>query len=201
MALNFQMLLNKRIVEFDNEKIVELTESSIEYNDYVFIEDLIVVTDEWEGRPWLISQFYYGSQDYTDLLCFFNGVPNMFALEKGTVLFIPELTSMVKALRDNNKVDESSDLRLKYSDKLSKKDQRRIELLKDKVKDRANATESPKPPNLADLGSESIEVSSGRIVFGQNVTKGPCSDKFSDAQIKTKIIRDRIKNRILNEKV
>ena len=51
--------------------------------------DLVKITEDYVARPDLISLKACGSDNYTDIICKFNGISNPFELNKGEVIVIP----------------------------------------------------------------------------------------------------------------
>ena len=51
--------------------------------------DIIVVNKYYVARPDLISLAVYGSDEYGDIICKFNGISNPFELNEDMVIYIP----------------------------------------------------------------------------------------------------------------
>lgn len=61
-------------------------DTTIETNDSA---ETLVVNKYYIARPDLISLAVYGSDDYGDFICKFNGISNPFELNEGMILQIP----------------------------------------------------------------------------------------------------------------
>jgi len=188
MALDLLTLAYKRVRNVGGEDIIDLTETSFNLNRATRIEHVHKVDSATAGKPWLVSHLYYGSSSYCDLLCFFNGISNPFSLEEGQVLLIPNLQDALANTQDNNKIPSEE---IDSSDKLPLVDKRRLS------RKNQSATEPVLAPN--ETTEDSIEVVNGKIKLGGNVTDADCLDGTeSVAQVRSKIIRNRLKTELRN---
>ena len=52
--------------------------------------DIIIVNKHYIARPDLISLAVYGSDEYADLICKYNGISNPFELNENDVIILPQ---------------------------------------------------------------------------------------------------------------
>ena len=52
--------------------------------------DIIIVNKHYIARPNLISLAVYGSDEYADLICKYNGISNPFELNENDVIILPQ---------------------------------------------------------------------------------------------------------------
>lgn len=168
-------IINSNLI---NEKIVDITEKSIEYKDIaVTLLDSFYISEDMQMRPDLISHVGYGSTDYFDLILKFNGISNPYAIEKNTYIYIPELTWMMGQLAekqsqaekdkkavvqqyiDSNKKVENDPRRQDYVSKVK-------QLLKNVPTDRISKFNLP--PNLAEPGSTEISIKNNGVSLGES---------------------------------
>lgn len=57
-------------------------------------EELIVVNEYYIARPDLISLAVYGTDEYADIICKYNGISNPFELNEDDILRIPKLETV-----------------------------------------------------------------------------------------------------------
>ena len=55
-----------------------------------FDANIIQVTEEFVGRPDLLSKEVYGSEEYASILCKLNGISNPLSLNKGMYIVVPK---------------------------------------------------------------------------------------------------------------
>lgn len=77
----------------------------IEYNKGSF-----VITEEYYiARPDLISLAVYGDDKYGDVICKANGISNPFELNKGMILYIPDIDYISRVYQESINVDDVLD--------------------------------------------------------------------------------------------
>lgn len=86
--------------------------------------DLVEITDDYIARPDLISLKAYGSDDYVDIICKFNGISNPFELNKGDVIVLPAFEDLNKFIVRPN-ADELEDAENKEVPVSKKKNEKR----------------------------------------------------------------------------
>lgn len=181
------------------EDIVDLTAAAFVYKRDVTIIATTIVGEDFEMRPDLVSRIYYGDISKLDYILKFNGISNPFSLEKGTILIIgdqKEMESNFTSTVSKNPGAKQEDIRKKFFDenRLSKKDAKRLELIKQKASQFENASTSNLPPNFADIGSQEIKVKDGVVIFGADVVanKDNCPEVLSRARVKAKLLEKKI---------
>lgn len=103
---------NKKKIDLDGVRIVNMFTKSIDYsvypNDSTLIIATIEITDIMQCRPDIISQYFYKNPSFWDLILKYNGVSNPFSLEEGDLLFIPEITNFTKVVADVETVTDAN---------------------------------------------------------------------------------------------
>lgn len=176
-----------------NESIIDLSAPAFVYKNDVAITKTCFVTDDMEMRADLVARVYYGDSNKLDYILKFNGISNPFALQQGTILLIGDAKEM-----EQNFTKETSqkldDIRKRFFDssRLSKKDQKRLELIKKKGEGASAAANLP--PNMAEVGDKEIKVKDGVVVFGGDVVanKDNCPEVLSRAKVKSKLLENKI---------
>ena len=181
-----------------NENIIDLTSPSFIYKNDVTVISTGIVSDELEMRPDLVAKIYYGDISKLDFVLKFNGISNPFSLEMGTILLIGDLDEMKQNFSSESNVNQETnqvDIRAKFFDekRLSKKDVKRLELIKKKSQEFSNGA-SNLPPNMADMGSQEIKIQDGVVIFGGDVVanKDNCPETLSRAIVKKKLLEKKI---------
>ena len=165
------------------------------------------VDEETVMRPDLISNYFYGSSNYLDLLLKYNGYSNPFAVDINDIFRIPDSDILNKFGAQPN-LSELGASRKKRANVVfapkSKKDQKRVEYLLKRANAGAGGLGAgglgagglgapPVPPNVAlDNG---VKITNGQIVFGSDVTnvkKEDCPDPISRTKLKETLLKNRI---------
>ncbi len=126
--LNYRTIEYKplqRVIGADGKSVVSQdmlakTWSEYPYEPYI---NPIVVNEYYVARPDLISLAVYGSDEYGDMICKFNGISNPFELNEGMLLFIPpvEWATVGTADRETSSNDLISDgATIEQKDRLKK---------------------------------------------------------------------------------
>lgn len=91
------------------EDVIDLGSQSV-IIPFNFRYKLIKVSAMHVGRPDLVSEAVYGQDDYGDLLCKINNIPNPFELNEGDILVCPVLTDIPNffVTDDFNELEEST---------------------------------------------------------------------------------------------
>ena len=175
-------------VTVDGESVTEFTKGTFRDKQVLkYDERPIMITKEYNGRPDLISKVVYGSEDYTDLLLYFNGIGNPFMVQEGMVLKIPTLDSMILNIDKGNK-EKKNKSKEALNKKLPAKDRRRLE----------NAVEGEiKAPNMVAEGTTPVVASGGKIELGTNVIDKKCNDNLSNTQLLSEQVRKAVKDKFL----
>lgn len=193
--ISIGVLTKKPETTVDSEKIVDLTSQVLEFKDEIAITKTAIVSEEFEMRPDLVARVSYGNANKIDHILKFNGISNPFSLEAGTVLLIGDEGQLDACFSKPATENTQSDIRERFFDKnrLSKKDAKRLELLKKKTADVANAA-TPTTPNISEPGSKEITVKDGIVIFGNDVVanKDNCTVPLSKATVKAKLLQNKI---------
>lgn len=199
--LLIETLRNKSDILVNNELIKDMTAKSVEYNGDYLVSHSVIVDDDLVMRPDLLAKFYYKNSNKLDYLLKFNGISNPFSLNSGDIILIPYEEDMKVAMKpktsanagtDKNPSTTQSEVAKKFFDpnRLSKKDQKRLEYLKEKAAQFQNPSGNNLPPNFAEPGAQELTVKDGKVVFGADVvaTKDNCPDPLSKARAKQKLL-------------
>lgn len=137
------MALNYGILEYKPEIQVKIDGMQVKMKDLLrktyrddidFMESfkVIEVTKEYNGRPDLISQAIYHTDEYADILCKLNGISNPFELCEGNMIICPgeQLISKIPDLDISNSnieglADDTSTLLKKYNNYKKEKNEKR----------------------------------------------------------------------------
>jgi hypothetical protein len=185
----------KEVLDSNNEKILDLSESIFDYTDTIAIIDIVMVSNKTEGKPWIISKLYYGDESNVDILLYFNGISNPYSIKEGDMLFIPDLESARKAIVDNS--SKSKSVSTKKSGRLSVTDEKRIKALISSVTGKPQDEIAIETTNQT--SSSDIIIENGQIKFGNNISESKCNKDLSKTQEKSEIIRNYIKNKYSNQ--
>ena len=91
--------------------------------------DIIIVNKYYIARPDLISLAVYGSDEYADLICKYNGISNPFELNENDVIVLPqyhEFQNLIDTVNNTTSElvnDDVSD-NINYSSNKKKSDRR-----------------------------------------------------------------------------
>ena len=94
----FEYTLDRKeeVTDARGNRIIDLTKSIFSRNTGE-IQDYRVVrmTDVYQMRPDLISQYMYGTDEYTEFILKFAGISNPFTLDEDDILLIPNVTQAI----------------------------------------------------------------------------------------------------------
>lgn len=144
----------------------------------------VLVKEDEAMRPDLVAIRLYNDQKYYAPLLKYNGISNPFSLNPNTLLIAPSFMDLEKMIVSPKKIFEKGGERAANNEsKLlpakTVKDKKRLEALKDKVKEIV-------PPNVNTSGNQNVKVKDGRVVFGEDVTqvaKDNCPVPISRARL------------------
>ena len=145
------------------------------------------VEEEEEMRMDLISVKYYGTEDYLDILCKFNGISNPFSLERGQLIKVPNTPGKYYYSGDDI-IDKGSIKATPNLIPVSARDSNRLAYLK-------RLGRSVAPPNVNLPNDRNIKVENGRIIFGADVTKvnkQDCPTPISRSNVLKNLIESKI---------
>lgn len=204
MIINLPTISGKRVVSNpDGSQIVELAESCIQYKRQAVVTDVIVVTRDQAGKPWLIAQSLYLRESAMAVLFYLNGYPNPYAVNEGDRLLVFDENTLNSVVVDNNNINkefynispqDSSQKQQKRS-KLNRIDQNRQNVLA-RLGQGNNPANTVIAPN-ASTGVPSVTAASGIITLGTDVSDARCkSNNLSETQTRTEQIRAAIKKKL-----
>lgn len=186
-------------IKVKGEYIKDLTSQSVEFGPNMLVSKTGIVSEDLAMRPDLIAKIYFSDSNKLDYILKFNGISNPFSLDEGDIVLVPGQEDMKTAFKPKiakNNEDNKTDLVKKFfdPDKLSKKDNKRIDYLAAKSAAMANGSKTNLPPNFAEPGSQELKVVNGQVIFGGDVvpSKENCQDPLSKARAKSKLIENKI---------
>lgn len=206
MIINLPTIFGKRLVSNpDGSQILELGESCIQYKKQATVTDIIVVTREQAGKPWMIAQALYLRENALAAFFYLNGYPNPYAVQEGDKLLVFDDNTLNSVLVNNNNINkefynitpQDSSRRRQKIDKLNKIDQNRQNVLS-RIGQNGNNQQAVNviSPN-ASVGVPPVTASDGLITLGTDVSDARCkSDNLSDTQTRTEQIRAAIKKKL-----
>ena len=106
--MNYRVLENKNpyLDPRSGEYIKDmLTLSYIIPNGLNYI--LFKVTADYIARPDLICLAHYGTDDYVDIVCKFNGISNPYELNEGDIIALPEVADMARFIYSMDDIQQT----------------------------------------------------------------------------------------------
>jgi len=192
-------LRNKPEVQVNGEYIKDMTAQSVEFGPNMLVAKTGIVSEDLSMRADLVSRIYFGNANKLDAILKYNGISNPFSLDEGDIVLIPSKEDMKTAFKPKiakDNTDAKAELIKKFFDpnKLSKKDNKRLDYLRAKSEQLANGSKTNLPPNFAEPGSKELKVVDGAVVFGGDVVPSAeqCPDPLSKARAKSKLIENKI---------
>lgn len=116
-----------------------------------------------EMRPDLISNLYYGNENFVDIICKYNNISNPFSLERNQLIKIP-LTPEDYFFKGEDIIDKGSVKAVPNLILANAKDSTRLNYLR-------GLGTSLAQPNLTLPNDKNIKVQNGKVIFGADVTK------------------------------
>ncbi len=169
-----QKILSKRTVQFSN------VQPTTDFNWHR-------VDPSEEMRPDLISFLYYGTENYADILCKYNGISNPFSLVRDQLIKVPKEPNSyfitTEDIIDKGTVKATPNIILS-----TQKDSARLSYLK-------KLGTSLAQPNLNLPNDKNIKVQNGRVIFGADVTKvnkQDCPTPISRSNVLKNLIESKI---------
>lgn len=174
----------------NGDKIIDLVSSTFKFNRDGSSLGPVLVLPEETMRPDRLSERIYGKPERWDLILKFNGVSNPFSLDSDTLLLAPADFALGKMAVSPKVVPEKGGERGKTNSEKTvkaktKKDQKRLDSLKKKVKEIT-------PPNVNMTGESNIKIVNGKVIFGSNISTSESLNKNNS------LTRSRIENQIKN---
>lgn len=171
--MEFKIFVNKKVGE-DKLFLAQPTMlfGSLNHEDYLMIAKHIVKDDDLV-RPDRISTEHYGTTSGLDIILKFNGISDPFSINVGEELWIP-MDNIPYFKLESPQMFEENPIKNQFikTKRLSKTDQRRLEVLKKKYN-----KENLLPPNVIPVGRKNYEFDGSDIRFGM----GPQTDAVVDS--------------------
>jgi hypothetical protein len=203
--LNFGVIFRKRINSFNGSReLVDLTDSTLNTRLQVTIENVIIVSKAFAGKPTAIAYSLYGSENFADLLFFFNGYSNMFRVNEGDVLVVPNIDSMISCLNDPEDITSVAETKSRSEDnftqtefkkKIINRDINRLKVISENTGIDITKLDIRKP-NIAT--GESFTKEDNSIIIGTNISETKCKT-LTASQTKSDLIRDAVKNQLISK--
>ena len=193
--------INKKpIIKINGEFQLDLTQPSFDFeNNRLTVTKMYVASTEMAMRPDSVAVMLYGDAGKFDWVCKTNGISNPFSLSPGDPLYACDADSLKEAIVDPTRVQSKADSNDASSfyfdkDKLSKKDQNRLDFIKKKAASLINGATTIVPPNIADIGDKEITRKDGKVYFGNDVVTNVenCPENISRAKLKAKLIQNKL---------
>ena len=162
--------------------IWNLTQSSVDYNSGIALDDFFIVTEYYQMRPDLVAAIKYGDHGKVGSLLKFNSISNPFAVMEGNVLLIPNSKSINDSFNSKKIISQSQDSannntntnqntifkKNQESKKFKVSDSRR-KFLEQKVKNQPNVI---LPPNVLQPEDKTILKENGYLIFAPSAGGG-----------------------------
>lgn len=162
--------------------IWNLTQSSVDYNSGIALDDFFVVTEYYQMRPDLIAAIKYGDHGRVGSLLKFNSISNPFAVMEGNILLIPnsksiddsfnskKIISQSQATANNNtNTNQNTVFKKNQESKKFKVSDARRKFLEQKVKNQPNIV---LPPNVMQPDDKTIMKENGFLIFAPSAGGG-----------------------------
>jgi len=178
----------------DGNYVLDLIKASLRYLFAPEYQSTIIVTDDFQMRPDLISGATTGDPSKMDYILKINGISNPLSIESGDVLVIPDIQQMSENFfTPDAETDEKKNILQSNKNKPKLlKDKLREELLK---KQKEKSSEPLLPPNIKSKDAKNIKFKDGKIIFGDDVTN------YNKEDCPVVLTRARVKERLLNKKI
>ena len=183
----FEYTLDRKeeVTDVRGNRIIDLTKSIFSRNTGQ-IQDYRVVrmTDVYQMSPDLISQYMYGTDEYTEFILKFAGISNPFTLDEDDILLIPNVTQAIGMMEAENRgandatANEAQMVQIrnfyKFVNTEYKSDRSSYDKLKNMdipsgVIDTTKARESDYiVPYISEDGRTSITIRNNRVYFGED---------------------------------
>lgn len=162
------VLDNKKIINKDNNTLVDLTSSIFTYEKGSrIVLSVYKVPDYMKMRMDLISLAAYGTDEHTDLLMKYNSISNPFIINTDDIIFVPSLDTIESNLVEPIVYNDTANKIRNYHRYIDKTKAPKT------VGSENNNINIPKnieyvEANLAPENKSSITLRNGRIYFGDD---------------------------------
>lgn len=165
-----QSLKKEKITDnITGEEKFNFSKPSIKLKSEVNIINVHLVKEDEEMRPDIISNLYYGSPDYVDIILKVNAISNPFSIRQGIFLRIPDKEAAERYKNNIKKV--SNKPRTQFTDikRMNEEDSNRKKFLEEKSKTKPNGSKENLPPNML-KSDESVKIfKDDKIILGANL--------------------------------
>ena len=185
MLLTKLLKAKKFFTKPNGDRVIDLISATFSFEKIDgYSQGFIRVQEEEAMRPDLISVRLYANQNYYETLLKYNGISNPFSLAPNDILLTPPFKSLESSIVQPKNILEKGEEKVasnetKLLDPKTVKDKKRLEALKDKVKEIV-------PPNVNTEGNKNVKVRDGKVIFGEDVTqinKDNCPTPISRARL------------------
>jgi len=188
---------DKPIIKDKNgEEYVDLIQRDFKREKKEKIINFYVVKEEDICRPDIIAIKMYVSQDDTELFLKSNEISNPFSIEPGEIFYHFDKITIEESANNFSELEIKKDIRNQYikPEKASKIDPKLKEFVNREDVSKLENKNLNLPPNFAKFGDLEVKIESGKIVFGDDVTRNnkDCGKPLSKSELLAKIIKNRI---------
>jgi hypothetical protein len=185
MLLTKLLKAKKFFTKPNGDSVVDLVSATFDFEKAEgYSQGFTRVKEEETMRPDLIAVRLYSNQNFYESLLKYNGISNPFALNENDILLTPPFKDLEKMIVPPKNILEKGEEKVasnetKLLDPKTVKDKKRLEALKDKVKEIV-------PPNVNTEGNKNVKVRDGKVIFGEDVTqinKDNCPTPISRARL------------------
>jgi hypothetical protein len=168
--MNSESLKKTKIIDQSTgQEKFNFSRPTIMLKDDVNVIAIHLVRDQEQMRPDLISNLYYGTPDYVDLVLKMNGISNPFSLKEGQFLRIPDRMGAERYRKNLKKVSNKPRTQFTDTRRLSKQDEKRKQFLEQRSKTKTNGSSENLPPNMLKSNQSSKVFKNGKIILGSNL--------------------------------
>lgn len=170
MLLTKLLKAKKFFTKPNGDSIVDLVSATFSFEKATgYSQGFTRVKEEEAMRPDLLANRLYSNQGFYESLLKYNGISNPFSLAPNDILLTPPFKNLETMIVPPKNILEKGEQKLasnetKLLDPKTVKDKKRLEALKDKVKEIV-------PPNVNTEGNKNVKVREGRVIFGEDVTQ------------------------------
>lgn len=148
------------------------------------------VTKSEVCRVDLISLAKYGTDAMGDIILKFNKISNPFSFNEGDIMLIPDRNIGLITWKEivGFDIPELNEIKAQFLEtkRLTEKDAKRVEYLKQKANKKANGSSIAAPPNILKPGDSNIVISGGKISLNPSAFKKFKNKKDAAAAAKRK---------------
>jgi hypothetical protein len=128
-----------------------------------------LVKEDEEMRIDIISNLYYGSTDFVDLIMKTNGISNPFSIKAGQFLLIPDKNSAEQYRKKIKKISNKPRTQFTDPKRMSQQDAKRKKFLEEKSKSKPNGSSENLPPNMLKSDQAAKIFKDDKIILGTHL--------------------------------